>query len=265
MRISHKAILAAALGSLIALLAVSSAFASHVRPAAGAAFRVPIVIAYNACAVGSGNASHNAPLAVSSCTPPVQASQWLTSGSEATGGSTPYAAQGSGFVKITVCPSGTAGSAVCASGPSTMGTNTDVRLEASGTDIRCKVGGPTQSSCEGGQYSDYVGQVEGNATIRITDHFNTCGTNTSCTATAQDLPFPVDTNCVADPAGANALAKGGRCQVLTSANGVVPGSVPPGKRGNVEIGQIKIFDGGQGGVAASPDATTYGIQGIFIP
>ncbi len=250
-----------AFGVLGTLLFAGSASASHVRPNAGAVFRVPIVIAYKACNPATANRTHGPALTAPSCNPAVQASNWLTSGTTDANG---FAPQGVAFAKIIVCPSGTTASGNCSS-PAGMSAP-DVRIESNGTDVRCKVGGPSQARCEGGQYSDYTGQVEGNATIRITDHHNSATAGgTGETATVVDLPFPVIGQCAANPAGGSTTAIGGTCSVLTSANGVVPGAVVPNKRANVQISTIQIFDGGQSGVAEAPDATLFGEQGIVIP
>jgi len=247
-----------ALGTLAGLLIASNAFATHVRPNGGAQFRVPLVVSYKAC--GVPNRTHGPALSAPSCNPARESSNWLTSGTTDANG---FASQGVAFAKITVCASGTS-TGTCST-PAGMSVP-DVRIESKGTDIRCKVGGPTQANCEGGALSDYVGQVQGNATIRITDHHNSVTPGgTGDTATVTDLPFPVIAGCAANPAGGNAMAIGGTCNVVTHANGVVPGAVVPNKRANVEIGQIQISDGGQAGVAGAGDATLYGVQGIFIP
>jgi hypothetical protein len=257
-----------ALGTLGALLFTSSALATHVRPQAGAQFRVPIVLAYDECVPGVGNnKSHGPTLTAPSCNrAPAQndngqTSNWLTSG---TVDANTFNSSGVAFAKITVCANGTTGTGTCST-PAGMSVP-DVRIESNGTDIRCKVGSPTQSNCEGGALSDYTGQVEGNAQIRITDHHNnTTAGGTGETATVIDLPFPVNGQCAANPAGGGPMVIGGTCNVLTRANAVVPGAVNPAKRANVQISAIEIHDGGQGGVAGAPDATLFGQQGIFIP
>jgi hypothetical protein len=254
----------ASMGIMCALVP-ASALASHVRPAAGAAFRVPIVVAFQQC--NTPNRTHGPSLTAPSCNPARQASSWLTVGTTDANG---YPSSSSAFAKINVCPSGNTTTGICST-PTMSGE--DVRIESKGTDVRCRVGGPTQTNCEGGALSDYTGQLQGNATIRITDHHNCLGAGgTGCTgdtATVSDLPFPVNGQCAANPANngtfTGPLAIGGTCTTLTSANATVPGAVVPAKRANVEITQILIFDGGQGGVAGAPDATLFGVQGIFIP
>jgi hypothetical protein len=256
-----RILLALSLSALMGMVAASSASATHVRPQAGVNFRVPLVIAYNQCVAGSpeANRTHGPSLTAPSCNPPVQSSQWLTVGTTDANG---YAAQSVGFVKITVCPTGTTASGVCST-PAGM-TAPDVRMEANITDVRCKVGGPTQSNCEGGALTDYIGGVQGTQTLRITDHHNsTTPGGTGETATVTDQPFPFGAQCSAT--GANSTTIGGTCNVLTRANAVVPGSIVANKRANIEVGQVKVFDGGQGGVTGAGDATLFEVQGIFIP
>ena len=103
------------------------------------------------------------------------------------------------------------------------------------------------------------GELQGNATIRISDHYN--GPNLNEAATVTDIPFPVNGTC----ANTTATNTGGTCSVNTTANAVVPGSVKDTQRGIVEIGQLQISDGGADGLNSSPDNTLYSVQGIFIP
>jgi hypothetical protein len=251
-----------AFGALVAFAVASVATASHVRPSAGAQLRVPMVVAYQQCGDNeTPNRTHGPALTFPSCNPPKQVSNWLTIGTTDANG---FTSQGSGFIKVTVCNNGTTTTGICST-PSGMSAP-DVRLEGAASDIRCSVGGPSQGQCEGGKYSDYLGQVQGTANIRITDHHNSIvAGGTGDAATVIDIPFPVNTQCAANPAGGTPTAIGANCNVVTRANAVVPGSVVPGKRANVEIGQIVVMDGGQAGVASAPDATTFSVMGIFIP
>ena len=113
------------------------------RPQGAAQFRVPMVVAYNACAL-PGNRTHGPALSFPSCAPPVQASDWLTVG---TTDANTFAPQSNGSVAITVCPSGTTGTGACST-PVGMSAP-DVRLAGSATDVRCRVGtGGAQGQCE---------------------------------------------------------------------------------------------------------------------
>jgi hypothetical protein len=229
----------AAMGALLATASLSSA--THVRPKGASPFRASMVPAFKQCT--APNRTHGAPLAFPSCNPPVQTSNFLTIGSPDANGA---GANSSGYVLLTVK----------ASSPE------DVLIKSVGTDIRCKPGGAatvcaTANAADG---PDYTGELQGNATIRISDHYNGPGLNEAATVT--DIPFPVNGTC----ASTAATTIGSTCTTNTTANAVVPGSVKDTQRGVVEIGQLQIFDGGNdGSVATTADNTLFSVQGIFIP
>jgi len=263
MTITKRMALALALGSVMALAVSSVAQATHVRPQGAVQFRVPMVVAYNACAL-PGNRTHGPALSFPSCAPPVQASDWLTVG---TTDANTFAPQSNGSVQVTVCPNGTVAGA-CSTPPGMSAP--DVRLAGSATDVRCRVGTTGgQGQCEGGALSDYQGDIEANANIRITDHHNNVTPGgTGDTATVIDIPFPVVVPCNEVPLGGPASTTiGGSCSIVTRANAVVPGAVVPTKRANIEIGQIYALDGGQDGVtlSTSDNQDHFARQGIFIP
>jgi hypothetical protein len=230
----------AALGTVLVSAQLSSA--THVRPKGATPFRTPIVPAFKACAA-PGNRTHGAPLAFPSCAPPVQTSNSLTVGTPDNNGA---ATNSVSFVLLKV-----------------KGTSPeDVLITSSGTDVRCKAGvSPAVcSSANAADGPDYSGQLQGNAQIRISDHYNGPGLNEA--ATVIDIPFPVTATCANTPD----TAVGGLCGVNTSANAVVPGSVKDLQRGVVELQQIQINDGGTDGqVNTTADNTLFGVQGIFIP
>ena len=101
--------------------------------------------------------------------------------------------------------------------------------------------------------------MQGNATIRISDHYNGPGLNEA--ATVADIPFPVNATC----ANTTTTTIGGTCTRNTSANAAVPGSVKDTQRAVVEIAQLQISDGGADGQVSNADNTLFGVQGIFIP
>jgi len=149
--------------------------------------------------------------------------------------------------------------------------NDDVEIEAVLFDVRCINGIATlpcsAAGSNGAQSTrDYTGEMQGTATIRITDENNVAGPGGSTHATVVDLPFTVDGSC-AEFAGTNAAGQqqGGTCLSDTSANAAVPGAAVAGKFGNVEIGQVVINDGGPDRLNASADNSPFMRQGIFIP
>jgi hypothetical protein len=183
-------------------------------------------------------------LAFPSCNPPVQTSNSLTVGTPDANGA---AANSVSFILLKV-----------------KGTSPeDVLITSNGTDIRCKAGvaAAVCSSANTADGPDYSGQLQGNAQIRISDHYNGPGLNEA--ATVIDIPFPVTATCANTAADPNV---GGTCGVVTSANAVVVGSVKDLQRGVVEIQQLQINDGGTDGqVNTTADNTLFGVQGIFIP
>jgi hypothetical protein len=231
-------VLSAALGTLLLSSQLSSA--SHVRPKGASPISASMVPAYKACA--SPNRTHGAPLAFPSCNPPVQASSFLTNGTPDANGA-PANAVGTVLIKVkTTSPE-------------------DVFIISNGTDIRCRPGTAATvcNSPNAADGPDYSGELQGNATIRISDHYN--GPSLNEAATVVDIPFPVNGTCV----NTTATNIGGTCSVNTTANAVVAGSVKDTQRGIVEITQLQISDGGQDGQVATPDNTLYSVQGIFIP
>jgi hypothetical protein len=262
-KIAFPLALAAVLAFGLTMAAIAPA--THVHPANLGAKKITYVVvpAFKACTTGT-TGTHGSPLAAPSCqtTAASAESATLTTGTGAT-------FKGTSTLAIEVfCTDGAVPPCPAA------GDQEDVKLTGSSTDVRCKssIGGngvlcPTANASGG---KDYAGEVQGNATIRITDHFNTappaaCSSTTSCSATVTDLPFPVTGFCVATPSDPTI---GGSCSVTTTSDAVVPGAggvVKEGKKANVEIGQILINDGGTDGLASTAGNTVFARQGIYIP
>jgi hypothetical protein len=236
-----------ALTGMVAGLLVTAQISSatHPRPKGATPFRVSIVPSFKQCT--SPNRTHGAPLAFPSCNPPVQTSSYLTVGSPDANGA---AANSVASVRLDV-----------QAGVPGPPEDSDVLIKSSGSDIRCTPAGGvavcgTANAADG---PDYSGELQGNAIIRISDHYN--GPNLNEAATVQDIPFPVNATCVAT----TSTSTGGLCTANTSANATVPGSVKDTQRSVVEIQQIQISDGGADGQVSTPDNTLFGVQGIFIP
>jgi hypothetical protein len=228
------------------LVAAEMASATHPRPKGATPLRVPLVPAFNACT--APNRTHGPPLAFPSCNPPVQSSSAITVGSPDANGA---AANAEGFVTL--------GVVVGAPGPP---DDSDVLIKSSGSDVRCKGGTAACGSANAAGGADYTGELQGNATIRITDHFNAIAAGGGTDpATVVDIPFPVNATCAATAS----TSIGGLCTANTSANATVPGAVKDGKRAIVEIGQITITDGGPDGLVGTSPNTLFATQGIFIP
>jgi hypothetical protein len=236
--------LALALAALFLAMSAQLAGATHPRPKGATPVQVPLVPAYNPCT--APNRMHGPPLASPSCNPPAQASSFLTVGTPDANGAV---ANSQGYAQLKVFP----------------GAFENVVIGARMSDVRCRPGsGVTacgNANSEGGP--DYVGELEGEATIRITDHFNAVdpgGGNDP--ATLVDIPLPFNLYCTntAD------TAIGGDCNI----NLYCPlpdgcSSVRDGDRTVVGITQIRVFDGGPDGIVATDDNTLFAVQGVFVP
>ena len=237
---------ALAVAALVMMVMASMASATHPRPKGATPLRVSLVPAYNACT--APNRTHGPPLAFPSCNPPVQSSASVTVGTPDANGA---AANMTGFVKLEVI-----------AGAPGLPEDSDVNITASISDVRCKAGTTACGAANAADGADYTGEVQGNATIRISDHWNAIAPGGGPdAATVVDIPFPVPATC----AGTASTGEGGLCTATTSANAVVPGSVKDTKRANVEVGQITITDGGPDGVNGTTPNTLAFTQGIFIP
>jgi hypothetical protein len=237
---------AVAAAALVMMVVASMASATHPRPKGATPLRVSLVPAFNACT--TPNRTHGPPLAFPSCNPPVQSSNSITVGTPDANGAT---ANSEGFVKLAV--------QVGIPGPP---EDSDVLITANITDVRCKAGTTACGSANAADGADYTGEVQGNATIRITDHFNAIAAGGGTDpGTVVDIPFPVAAACAATAS----TGIGATCSANTSANATVPGAVKDGKRATVEVGQITITDGGADGVNATTPNTLFAVQGIFIP
>src|SRR4051812_28892740 len=234
-------------GSLLTVLVSAQiSSATHVRPRGATPLRASMVPAFKACA--APNRTHGAPLAFPSCNPPVQASNFLTVGTPDANGVA--AANSVGFIRLDV--------KVGVPGPP---DDSDVLIKSSTSDVRCKpaTAAAVCGTANAADGPDYSGEVQGNAIIRITDHYNGPGLNEA--ATVQDIPFPVNATCAATAD----TGTGGLCTANTSANAAVPGAVKDTQRANIELAQLQINDGGADGQVATADNTLFEVQGIFIP
>jgi hypothetical protein len=243
------AVLAA--GALVMMVVASMANAEHVRPAGATPLRVSLVPSFAQCT--TPNRAHGTPLAFPSCNPPVHTSNNVTVGEPTVTPGTN--ANMTGFVKLKVIAG--------VPGPP---DDSDVDITAEVRDVRCKGATTACGNANAAGGADYTGQMQGSATIRITDNFNNDpgpppGPFTDH-ATVVDIPFPVPATC-ANTGNTNV---GGLCSANTSANATVAGAVKDGKRAVVEVGQISITDGGPDGLNGTAAGNTLAfIQGIFIP
>jgi hypothetical protein len=206
---------------------------AYPRPKGAGPMRLSLVPAYDQCT--APNRTHGPGLSFPSCNPPVQSSAALTVGSPDANGRT---ANSIGYAKLQVIP----GSA------STPADEADVRLVASISDVRRK-----------SDLSDYTGELQLAAELRITDKLN--GAAPVDSGTTADLPFPVTVPCT--PTANTGI--GSTCAVTTTADSVLPGVVREIKRTIWQLAAVRVTDGGPDGLAATPPNRLFATQGVFVP
>jgi hypothetical protein len=195
---------------------------------------VPLVPAYDQCT--NPNRQHGAPLSFGSCGPPHQSSSQLTVGTPDANG------QGSGSVGSVLYN-------VIPGDPSTPANEADVRVDASVTDVRRQ-----------GTLADYTGELRVEQLVQITDRFNGPAQNEPGTVQATPYAFTVPCAATASP------TVGGTCSLSSTFNAILPGSVVESGRSIWELADVRVFDGGPDGLAATTgDNTLFERQGVFVP
>ena len=210
----------------------------HVRPKSAPVVNVPLVPAFRECT--SPDRTHGPPLAFPSCSAPDQTSSSVTMGAPDTNGAP---VNFTGFMKYRVRPG-------------------DVQVTAQITDVRCAGAGGGCGPANAQSGGDYTGELQANAAIRITDRNNgtTAGGGTD-PATVVDLPFPVPVTCAAT----SSTGTGGSCSVSTTTAALAPGMIRAGDRQVVQMGQVRVFDGGPDGDVQTADNSLFAVQGVFVP
>jgi hypothetical protein len=197
--------------------------------------RLPLVPAYKGCL--APNSRHGAPLSFSSCRSPALRSSYLTGG---TPDANDRAANATGWLQLRAV----------AGNSSTAADEADVRLIASSTDVRRK-----------SDLADYTGELLTTLTLRLTDRNNAEAPSRSA-ATTSDLTFSFTVPCQAT----TQTDRGSTCSVNTTADTVLPGAVPEGKRTIWDVTKAQVFDGGPDGRAATLNGNTiFQVQGLFVP
>jgi len=188
----------------------------YARPAAAGPVHVPLVTAFEPCT--AANREHGPPLAFPSCSPPLPASpNLIVSAGEAYQSST-------GFVRLKPIV-GTTG----------QPDDADVLLRLRITNVM-----------NASDRSDYTGVLRPELTVRLTDR------DGFQHQTTQDFPFGFDVPCAATAS----TTVGGLCELATTADAVVPGSVPEGTRAIWQLGAVQVRDG---------EGDVFVRQGIFVP
>ena len=216
-------------------VAVSRALNGYARPRSASPISVRLVPAYRECS--APNSTHGAPLAQGSCSPALQASDYLTVGTTDANGAT---ARASGQVRFHVVGESPI--------DPTNGDQADLQITAELADVRHK-----------GDLTDYSGELQLIAPLRITDRFN--GSALDGSATVTDTPLSVTIQCTAEPD----VAVGSTCNASTTADALSAGTVREGKRAIWQLGQVEVYDGGSDGIAATGPNTLFEDQGLFTP
>jgi hypothetical protein len=209
----------------------------YVRPAGATPMRLSLVPTFEPCT--SPNREHGSPLAFGSCYPPVHSSPNVTVGDAS-----------SGFVKIKVLAG--------VPGPP---SDTEVQIRLNVTDVRCRPGTSTCGPANASGGADYTGELEGEATIRLTDRNNgTTSSGGTDPATVVDIPMPVSVLC----ASTASTAVGATC--AQTAGPLIPDPcMCEGKRMVVELSDFRVRDGGADGQNATEPNSPFLRQGLFVP
>jgi beta-propeller repeat-containing protein len=214
---------------------------TYPRPGGASPLRVPLVPAYRVCQQVNANSQHVPPLDHPSCTPPVLASNLLTT-------------------STTGRQAGSASFSVVAGNPVTDTDEADVLIAASVSDVK--------NSSDG---TDYAGKLILTTTaLRITDRAN--DTSGTASATMEDFEFALPIDCATTPG--DPLA-GSSCSVTSSADTLVPGFAKEGKRAVIRLQSVRMKDAGPDADVGPPatcpptcgtgDERTYLDQGVFAP
>jgi hypothetical protein len=224
-----------AMGIMMAWFALPNP--QYPRPGGGSPYRVPLVPAYRQCTTATQNANHVAPLGQDSCSPPVEDSDVLTTGT--TGGQ-----------------NGSAKFVVQNGNPGTPADEANVNISVSVTDVRRKSDG-----------TDYAGPALLESRIRVTDRANV-GVESGTVKDNVHLSVPL--NCVTTAS----TTLGGTCSANTSADSLLPGLILEQKRTIMELLSVSVKDAGANGTgygAGCPPACGDGdekpflYQGVFLP
>jgi plastocyanin len=196
----------------------------YARPKGATPMRASLAPAFKQCT--APNRTHGAPLAFSSCSPPAQASDFLTVG---TPDANMAAANsiGSALLRVTATP--------------------DVQFVTSITDVRNKTG-----------LADYTGELQARLPLSITDRTNGPGLNEPATgSTTYTFAIP----CTATIS----TTTGSTCSITTTANALTPGAVIANARAIWEMPNVQVFDGGSDGVASTAGNTLFAKSAVFVP
>jgi hypothetical protein len=207
---------------------------AYPRPRGATPLRLSLVPVFKQCT--GPNSSHPAPLSFPSCSPPELTSDYVTIGDPQANG------QGANFQGVVQFNA--------VAGNPAPPDDSDNLIAVSLTDMRNK-----------SDLDDYTGEMRIQMTLRLTD--KTSGTSGTDGATVQDFPFSFNVPCF--PTTSDTTI-GSTCSLSTTADTLMPGMVPEGKRTVTLFDDFRVYDGGSDGDAdTTGDNTVFAGMGIFTP
>jgi hypothetical protein len=138
-------------------------------------------------------------------------------------------------------------------------TTPDIAIDVSTTDVRCGLQSTACGKSNMAGKRDYGGELEGRATVRITDAASGTGEGEAATMTDYALKIPI--SC----APTASRGEGSICAVSTTVNTLVSGAVRNGDRALWEVGQLQVLDGGPDGARVTAPNQLFLVQGLFLP
>jgi hypothetical protein len=224
---------------------------SYPRPAGATPMHVALVVAYPKCT--TPNRIHGPPLEHPSCrhSYPAAESQHVTVGTPDSNGAP---AKFIGTLRI----------GVQVGNPATPADEADLRLTVSTTDARCwPYADPAICGVTNVVGNDYVGELQARVVLQITDKNNMPAPNGPGAATTIEMPYSFDMPCTETP---DDDFIGSACEVDTTADALIPGTIKEGARAIWQLGQVEVLDGGPDGDVDTPaGAMVFLRQGIFVP
>ena len=200
----------------------------YARPKSASPLRVSLVPAYQPCT--APNRTHGPPLAFGSCNPPAQSSGDLTVGTpdaNGAGASSTGSLRLKAVGELPIDPNN--------------GDQSDVEITFSVTDVR-----------NASDLTDHTGDLTVNIGRRITDKDNTPHPGGPGAATTLDNTFSFDVPCVATAS----TTAGAGCQLTTTADTLVPGTVKERQRAIWQFERVEVDDA---------NGDLFLTQGIFVP
>ena len=206
------------------------------RPKGATPTRVPLVPAAKPCT--SPNSTHGAPLSYGSCSPPEPEATATFLG---IGDGHPVPARSIGSVLLKAL--------LFTPGPE---DDADVSINVRITHV-----------LNASDHADYAGELRLELPLRITDRFNRPHPNVTGPGTVADTSFFATVPCTVTPSDP---LTGSTCELSSTADALLPGTVRQGARAVWGLGQVRLHDGGADGDAETAgDNGLLAVQGVFIP